>query len=712
MRLEIFNPLGQRVAVLVDGEKEAGYHSAVLESRAGCISTGCIPTTLIMHCRAGKQETLRQDQGMVLWRPRSSLSSGRFVLAAGKGATIHDKRRNSVTLNNVLIPLIGSLFFASAATAQKETLDILHRQGNAPVGHRVSSEPVRPWEKPSVKSLAGTTEISAEGLVGYWPFNGIAYDESGNGNHGAVFGPMLTEDRFNNPSSAYSFDGVDDYIRAGDSDILRMGNAMSMMAWINPHLIHTSIIGIILNKEGEYEFARFITDEVYYAITNDYPGWYWVPTGYEARSDEWSHIAIVYDSGLATMYVNGELFFIFSGSGTIGDAWTNFNELRFGGRQGEGGDQFFKGVIDDIRIYNRALSAEEVQEIYNEVLPDSRAQFGVCYGATGSSEPTNPGSLITIDPLTGAGTLVGPTGIVGDEGPSVPTLAIKSTGEMYALGADSSSDLYLVNASTGTAAFIAATGLASPDALAFDANDVLYAVANNNNLYTVNITTGTTSLIGPMGFTTKALSNDPTDGTMYGSSVDDRIYTVDLATGASTLVGSTGLGGSTHALYFDPQGNLYGTKGSSTEPYTLISIDKLTGIGTTIGPIGFTAVIGLASKVVITTGVDEDGSEFWDDDKPWGLPAKTVLFENFPNPFNPSTTIRYALGEEAHVTVKIYNILGQVVATLVDEPQTAGYGSVVWNGRNESGAGVASGMYVYRMTAGGFTDTKRMLLLK
>ena len=459
-------------------------------------------------------------------------------------------------LDNALFLLIGGSIAVSQAIAQRETVTPLDPLNIASAGHRVSSAPIRPWEKPTGNSQAGVTHISTEGLVGYWPFYGNAHDESENGNEGTVFGGAeLTEDRFNNPNSAYFFDGVDDYIGVGDSEILEMTNYMSMMAWIKPHFIYTSILGIVLSKVGEYQFARDVTNEIFYSIYNSNPGGSWIPTGYQAPPDEWTHIAIVYDGGLATTYVNGTPFFIYSGSGSIVDVAPDFNVLIFGGRYHLYFEEPFHGVIDDIRIYNRALYAEEVLDIYNEIPDDPRAQFGTCYGSTGSSEPTYPGSLITIDPLTGTGTFVGPTGIVGEEGPSVPALAIKSTGEMYALSAESSSDLFRVNASTGAATLVASTGLSYPDALAFDSNDALYAVANSNNLYTLDGTTGTAMLIGPTGFATKALACDPIDGTMYGCSATDEIYAVDLTTGASTFVGITGLGGM---------------------PYTLISKDSFT----------------------------------------------------------------------------------------------------------------------------------------
>jgi hypothetical protein len=93
-------------------------------------------------------------------------------------------------------------------------------------------------------------------------------------------------------------------------------------------------------------------------------------------------------------------------------------------------------------------------------------------------------------------------------------------------------------------------------------------------------------------------------------------------------------------------------------------------------------------------------------------PGTLEVFENYPNPFNPSTTIRYALSEDAHVTLRIYNMLGQIVATLVDEYQTAGAKHVVWDGTDELGEIVSSAVYISRMTAGGLAASKRILFLK
>ncbi|UCE19209.1 MAG: T9SS type A sorting domain-containing protein [Gemmatimonadota bacterium] len=93
-------------------------------------------------------------------------------------------------------------------------------------------------------------------------------------------------------------------------------------------------------------------------------------------------------------------------------------------------------------------------------------------------------------------------------------------------------------------------------------------------------------------------------------------------------------------------------------------------------------------------------------------PYEFGLHSPYPNPFNSATTLKYQIPHQSHVILTVYNILGQEVKNLVDQFQVPGYYNVQWNGRNEFGAHVASGIYFYRLTSGNFTDTKRMILLK
>ena len=88
------------------------------------------------------------------------------------------------------------------------------------------------------------------------------------------------------------------------------------------------------------------------------------------------------------------------------------------------------------------------------------------------------------------------------------------------------------------------------------------------------------------------------------------------------------------------------------------------------------------------------------------------LAQNYPNPFNPDTLIRYALADAAHVRVVIYNAAGQVVRTLVDADQTLGFYTIRWDSRNDQFERVASGIYLYRIEAGGFSQVRKMTLVK
>ena len=95
------------------------------------------------------------------------------------------------------------------------------------------------------------------------------------------------------------------------------------------------------------------------------------------------------------------------------------------------------------------------------------------------------------------------------------------------------------------------------------------------------------------------------------------------------------------------------------------------------------------------------------------LPATFVLADNFPNPFNPATTIKYALPQAADVELTVYNVVGQVVRTLVAEHQSAGRYVVEWDATDDSGHSLSAGLYFYRLQAGGeFREVKKMLLLK
>jgi hypothetical protein len=94
------------------------------------------------------------------------------------------------------------------------------------------------------------------------------------------------------------------------------------------------------------------------------------------------------------------------------------------------------------------------------------------------------------------------------------------------------------------------------------------------------------------------------------------------------------------------------------------------------------------------------------------IPNVYVLYENYPNPFNPVTTLRYDLPENGHVNITMYDMLGRQVKTLINHTQDAGYRSVIWNATNDYGKPVSAGIYLYQIQTGEFMQTKKMVLLK
>jgi hypothetical protein len=94
------------------------------------------------------------------------------------------------------------------------------------------------------------------------------------------------------------------------------------------------------------------------------------------------------------------------------------------------------------------------------------------------------------------------------------------------------------------------------------------------------------------------------------------------------------------------------------------------------------------------------------------LPAITKLKSNYPNPFNPETTINFSLKEAGPVELAIYNIKGQKIKTLVNEILPAQNYNIVWNGRDDNNQQVSSGVYFYRMHTPTYTSTRKMILMK
>ncbi len=206
--------------------------------------------------------------------------------------------------------------------------------------------------------------VPTDGLVGYWPFNGNANDESGNGNNGTVNGATLTTDRCGNISSAYFLDGINDYIEVIDNNSLAINGDISISVWIN------------LSSIGPYRIVDKTTVNLADAYMIDLSS---LPNNHRLRmivanselgnlSNQFGlsinqnfNLVVTYDQNEIKFYVNG----ILNSSVTrTGLSIENNNNLLFGGNSLLNGN-WFHGVIDDIGIWNRSLSSLEITNLYN-----------------------------------------------------------------------------------------------------------------------------------------------------------------------------------------------------------------------------------------------------------------------------------------------------------------------------------------------------------
>ncbi len=204
------------------------------------------------------------------------------------------------------------------------------------------------------------------GLVAYYPFNGNANDESGNGNDGTVLGATLTPDRFGNVNSAYSFDGVDDYIEIPSSLTF---SEITFSAWINAAIAYINNRGIftIDDTGGQFFIIRGNSVDALSVIVN----------GVEVNEYEWSfeidvwtHIAVTYDGYSIIIYKNG-----------VSTETGGINGLPITGIIYIGGvgrpvfaTEFWDGDIDDVWIYNRALSEDEIDSLFSIITDINKSE--------------------------------------------------------------------------------------------------------------------------------------------------------------------------------------------------------------------------------------------------------------------------------------------------------------------------------------------------
>jgi uncharacterized protein (TIGR02145 family) len=225
--------------------------------------------------------------------------------------------------------------------------------------------------------------VPPNGLVGWWPFNGNANDESGNGNHGMVNGATLAADRFGNAGKAYSFDGVNDDIQV--SNLSDTFNAFTISIWFNQtisgHLFDfgNEQLGCnnpFSNRIGINDFGA--VGKLAFSLDCNYGQA--IKASYFSNQSGWNYLTASWNGSVLKMFLNDTL--ISSNPSNVNEVRIFQNDIKkFGSRyQPLNNNQVnFGGLLDDIAIYNRALTAAEVQQLY----------LSNCTQPTFTSQPQN-----------------------------------------------------------------------------------------------------------------------------------------------------------------------------------------------------------------------------------------------------------------------------------------------------------------------------------
>ncbi|MES2655208.1 MAG: LamG-like jellyroll fold domain-containing protein [Bacteroidota bacterium] len=217
--------------------------------------------------------------------------------------------------------------------------------------------------------LSKAQNTLTNGLIAYYKFDGNLADSSGNNNHGTNFGSQFTTDKNNISSKAVNFNGTSAYINVPASTSLNsVQNELSIAAWVNItdwyHWAEFSYAALLCksNTSSSTQYRFSLLNNAFDVISNQKKFYKLIPTSFDTGT--WYHVAIAKKADSCILYVNGNVMQTAVTEGTFPSDSTKPLEI---GRDYAGSMEYYNGKMDELRIYNRALTSVEVTAIYNNV---------------------------------------------------------------------------------------------------------------------------------------------------------------------------------------------------------------------------------------------------------------------------------------------------------------------------------------------------------
>jgi hypothetical protein len=755
-----------------------------------------------------------------------TLNSGTIKDAAGNAATLtlaSPGEANSLGANKALVvegnstPVLADIanvtmnedmkqnVIVSATDAEGDAITYTASSDTSAVVLTVSSDTLK---------LAPITDWNGTAIITVYASDGIVNDSKNfsltvtNVNDAPIISDIL------GVRKSLSFDGLEDFVKndsqnSSTSLDVSTTDLLTFSAWVNPRdvlgvpdqysapLLYT-IVG------GKYQYSLNLSENKLYFHAGD--GDFEQGGGNIGSSalsiNQWGHVCMTYDGSAVRFYINGVLDFEHNVTDTFVKG--SFNEWQIGGNK-------FDGLLDEVAVWNSALSLSEITAIYNSGSGLDASSDAGDYNSSSNLQAYwkfNEGTGTTVADASGnsnTGIISGATWSQGGEiktneetEKSIVLSASDVDGDVLTYSASSDTSAVTTTVSTNTLKLTPAlnyigtsviTVIVSDNALTdtskFDfkvinVNDapVITAVANDTtsegsdgkalklsasdidgDALTYSAFSDTTGLtvtvsndtirLKPVAdyfgtskvtaFANDGVINDSTTFSFTVLNVQDAPYAFDWVSTASDTIDisqsnladiyelkwleSKDVDGETidYLLYVkigvNPPELIYDTTSTSIpityqefvenvfEPFPMLprvtvqfSMKATDGIDT-VEITGDNRVLFVNRYAYLSTVSD-------------GIPTEFALHENYPNPFNPTTTLRFDLPELSDMTLIVYNMLGQRVKTFNMQSTPAGYHSITWDATNDLNQQVGAGVYLYQLQAKDFVKTRKMVLLK